>query len=73
MLAPLTETGVDGIEGIAAPPQSDLSLHEVRGLVGPGLVLWGSVAQDFLMATRERPEFETAVLQATREAQGMAG
>ena len=55
------------------PPQSDLSLNEVRGLVGPGLVLWGSVAQDFLMATRERPEFETAVLQATREAQGMAG
>lgn len=70
MLAPLAETGVDGIEGIAGPPQSDLSLTEARGLVGHGLVLWGGVAQDFLMATRERPEFEAAVLQATQEAQG---
>ncbi len=33
----LTEAGVDGVEGIAGPPQSDATLAEARQLAGPGL------------------------------------
>ena len=32
----LAEAGVDGVEGIAGPPQSDATLAEARQLAGPG-------------------------------------
>ena len=39
----LAEAGVDGVEGIAGPPQSDITLAEARQLAGPGITLWGGI------------------------------
>lgn len=68
LLAPMTEAGVDGVEGIAGPPQGDLSLAQAREITGPGLTLWGGIPQDFLLDTYDRGEFEVAVMQAAQEA-----
>ncbi len=70
LLAPLTAAGVDGVEGIAGPPQSDASLSQARAAAGPEFTLWGGIPQDFLLATHEKQAFETAVIQAAREARG---
>jgi hypothetical protein len=68
LLAPLAEAGVDGLEGIAGPPQSDVSLAEARQAVGPGLTLWGGIPQDFTLDTHERERLEQVVKQAVRDA-----
>jgi hypothetical protein len=68
LLAPLAATGVDGVEGIAGPPQSDASLAEARALVGPAFTLWGGIPQDFLLSTYDREAYEAAVRQAVQEA-----
>jgi hypothetical protein len=68
LLAPLAEAGVDGFEGIAGPPQSDVSLTQARELVGPGLTLWGGIPQDFLLATHEEDKFKAAVTRAVQQA-----
>jgi hypothetical protein len=70
LLAPLAATGVDGVEGVAGPPQSDASLAEARALAGPDLTLWGGISQDLLLETYEQEAFEAAVRQAAREASG---
>lgn len=70
LLAPLAGAGVDGVEGIAGPPQGDLSLAHARRVAGPELTLWGGIPQDFLLDTRDGEEFEAAVLQAAQEAKG---
>jgi hypothetical protein len=70
LLAPLSEAGVDGVEGVAGPPQGDAPLAEAREIAGPGLTLWGGIPQDFLHDTREPEEFEAAVMGAAREAVG---
>lgn len=70
LLAPLTESGVDGFEGICGPPQSDLSLVQARELVGPGPTLWGGIPQDVLLDTHEEQEFEAAVLRAIQDVRG---
>jgi hypothetical protein len=70
LLAPLASAGVDGVEGIAGPPQGDASLAEARALVGPGFTLWGGISQDFLLSTYDREAFEAAVRGAVREASG---
>ncbi len=70
LLAPLAQAGVDALEGIAGPPQSDAPLSQARQAVGPELVLWGGIPQDFLLETRTQAEFGIAVRQAVREAQG---
>jgi hypothetical protein len=70
LLGPLAQAGVDGFEGVAGAPQSDLSLTQARELVGPRPVLWGGIAQDYLLRTREQVEFRAAVAEAVREAQG---
>jgi hypothetical protein len=62
--------GVDGVEGVAGPPQGDISLAQARQLAGPGLVLWGGIPQDFLLEARDRGEFEAAVAGAVQEARG---
>jgi len=67
LLEPLAETGADGIEGICGRPQSDASLSEARGLVGPGMTLWGGVPQDVLLDARPWDEFETAVAHAVAQ------
>ena len=68
LLTPLVEAGVDGVEGIAGPPQSDVSLSQARAIVGPEFTLWGGIPQDFLLAAHDRQAFETAVVQAAQEA-----
>lgn len=70
LLAPLAEAGVDGVEGIAGPPQGDVTLAQAREIAGPGLTLWGGISQDFLLDMHDRGEFETAVLGAAQEVRG---
>lgn len=70
LLAPLAEAGVDGLQGIAGPPQSDVPMMEARDLVGPETVLWGGISQDYLLSTYEQDQFESLVGQAVAEIQG---
>lgn len=70
LLAPLAESGVDGVEGIAGPPQGDSTLAQARDIAGAGITLWGGIPQDFLHDMHTRDEFETVVLSAAREARG---
>ena len=37
LIAPLAAAGVDGLEGVSGPPQSDATLAEARQLAGTGL------------------------------------
>ena len=70
LLALLAEAGVDGVEGIAGPPQADASLVQAREITASDFTLWGGIPQDFLLATRDRQEFASAVARAVEEAQG---
>ena len=70
LLPLLAEAGVDGVEGIAGPPQSDATLAEARALAGPNLALWGGIPQDFLVDIRTEAEFEDAVTKAAQQALG---
>ncbi len=70
ILSGLAEAGVDGIEGISGPPQSDLTLSEARKITGPNLTLWGGLSQDFLLNQHDRPTFEAEVNRAVQEATG---
>ncbi len=72
ILAALAEAGVDGVEGIAGPPQGDVSLAQAREIAGPDLTLWGGIPQDYLPDTRDFEELEAAVRQATQESRGDA-
>ena len=64
----LAQAGVDGIEGIAGPPQGDANLAEARQGVGPGITLWGGIPQDLLLAEYEEEAFEAAVREAAEQA-----
>lgn len=68
LLPLLAEAGVDGVEGVAGPPQGDASLAEARQVAGPGLTLWGGIPQDFLLPTHDLSSFEAAVVLASGEA-----
>jgi hypothetical protein len=70
LLAPLAEAGVDGVEGVAGPPQGDMSLAQAREIAGRRLVLWGGIPQDFLLDMHDRQEFEATVVKAVQEARG---
>jgi hypothetical protein len=70
LLAPLAEVGVDGVEGVAGPPQGDVSLAQAREIVGRRVTLWGGIPQDFLLDMHDRQEFEATVIQAVQEARG---
>jgi hypothetical protein len=72
-LAPLLcQSGVDAVEGIAGPPQSDATLAEARQAAGPDLTLWGGISQDMLLAEHEDSAFEAAVNDARTQAEGDA-
>jgi hypothetical protein len=60
--------GVDGLEGVSGPPQSDATLAEARVLAGSDFTLWGGIPQDALLPNFAYPQFEAAVTQAAREA-----
>jgi hypothetical protein len=66
----LAEAGVDGVEGIAGPPQSDATLAEARQLAGPGITLWGGIPQDLLQDIHAPEAFEAGVADALRQAAG---
>jgi hypothetical protein len=68
----LAQSGVDSIEGIAGPPQSDADLAEAREVAGPGITLWGGIPQDLLVAEHDEAEFEAAVRQAVAHARADA-
>jgi hypothetical protein len=68
LLPLLAEAGVDAVEGVAPPPQGDASLAEARVAVGPDLILWGGIPQDYLSPARDQGEFEAAVREAARQA-----
>lgn len=70
LLKPLSTTGVDAIQGICGPPQSDVSLSETRKIVGPEITLWGGIPQDVMLETHQWGRFEEAVAQAAEEAIG---
>lgn len=72
LLEPLSAAGVDGVQGVAPPPQSDASLTEARQAAGPDLTLWGGIPQDFVLAERSQAEFEAAVRDAVGQARGDA-
>lgn len=69
LLEPLAATGVDGVQGICRPPQSDASLSEAREVAGPGMTLWGGIPQDVLLDTYEWEQFEHAVDQAVKDSE----
>lgn len=60
----LAEAGIDAIEGVSGPPQSDVPLDEARKLAGPGLTLWGGIPQDWLLEATALETFETGVEEA---------
>ena len=68
LAVPLAETGIDGLEGVAGAPQSDLSLAEARQAIGPALTLWGGIPQDVMLEMYAREDFEAAVSHAVKEA-----
>jgi hypothetical protein len=70
LLPLLASAGVDGVEGVAGPPQSDASLREAREAAGPAFTLWGGIPQDWLLETFDRDAFEAGVRQVVGEAAG---
>ena len=72
LLGPLAEAGVDGVEGVAGPPQGDATLSQAREVAGQGLTLWGGIPQEFLLSAHDEQAFQDAVAQAVREAKGDA-
>ena len=68
LLPLLAQAGVDVVEGVAPPPQSDATLAEARAAAGPDLILWGGIAQDLLLAEHNKAEFEAAVKEAAVQA-----
>jgi hypothetical protein len=70
LLGPLAEAGVDGVQGIAGPPQGDCSLAEARQIAGPGMTLWGGIPQDYLLDVHGEGALQAAVQEAVRQAAG---
>lgn len=68
LLPGLAGAGVDAIEGVCGAPQSDASIAEARELCGPGVTLWGGVAQDLLLPAIGGEAFERAARTALAEA-----
>jgi hypothetical protein len=72
LVALLAEAGVDAIEGIAGPPQSDVTLAEARAIAGSTVTLWGGLSQDHLTAEWDEAAFERALELAAKEAKADA-
>ena len=68
LVGPLAEAGVDAVEGVAGPPQGDLTLDETRKVAGRDLILWGGIPQDALLDTLDQAAFEAAVAEAVEGA-----
>jgi hypothetical protein len=70
LLALLAESGVDVVEGVSGPPQSDATLTEARKISGQNITLWGGIPQNYLMNVYDGKKFEAEVRQAIEEATG---
>lgn len=66
LLHGLADAGVDGVEGIAGPPQSDTPLPLAREKAGPAVVLWGGIPQDYLLTAQPEEDFRKAVAEAVQ-------
>jgi hypothetical protein len=64
LLPALAACGVDCVQGVCGPPQGDAPFAEARQAAGPSLILWGGLAQDYLLAGRSETEFLTAAKEA---------
>lgn len=67
LLPLLAAAGLDTLEGVSGPPQSDATLAEARAMVGPGMILWGGISQDYVLAETGQADFEALVQQAAME------
>lgn len=67
LLAPLAAAGVDVVEGVSGPPQSDVPLPEARKEAGAEIVLWGGIPQDWLLETTSPDEFRAGVERVINE------
>ena len=72
LLQELRESGIDGIQGIAGPPQGDTDFATAREKAGPDIALWGGISQDFLLDTYDTAAFEAAVRQAADAARNQS-
>jgi hypothetical protein len=61
LLEPMASSGIDVIEGVSGPPQSDAPIPAARQRSGPELTLWGGIPQDWLLDTIPAEEFEVSV------------
>jgi hypothetical protein len=61
LLGGLSETGVDVVEGVSGPPQSDVPLPDARQIAGPDLTLWGGIPQDWLLETTPVEDFRAGI------------
>ncbi|MGA2477593.1 MAG: hypothetical protein ABSG63_02450 [Spirochaetia bacterium] len=77
LLPGLAACGIDCIQGICGPPQGDSTLSDARSQSGTHIVLWGGIAQDFLLADHPKSEFEIAAgaafADAVRDPQAIVG
>lgn len=67
LLKPLVDAGVDGIQGISGPPQSDATLEQAREAIGPQVTLWGGIPQDLALKTHDREDLDAVVMQTARQ------
>jgi hypothetical protein len=67
LLPGLAGAGVDAVEGVCGAPQSDASIAEARTRCGPGMTLWGGVAQDLLLSATGGDVFERGAREALAE------
>jgi hypothetical protein len=64
LLPALAACGVDCVEGVCGPPQGDAPFAEARRAAGPSLILWGGIAQDYMLPGRPETELQAAAEEA---------
>ena len=69
LLAGLAASGIDCIQGVSGPPQSDADFSAARQATGNATVLWGGIPQDFVLSTHPIEELEKSVNNALKYAE----
>ena len=57
----LVQAGMDGVQGVSGPPQSNATLQEARAVSGPDFTLWGGIPQDLLIPTYTESELMESI------------
>lgn len=68
LIAALSRAGVGCLAGVCGPPQGDTPLPQAREKAGPDMVLWGGLAQDYLLASSDEKSFSDALERVLAEA-----